>query len=72
MHLLTKLFVVLVSLLAVMITPLVAVNAVNEQSFKDKWLSAEQKRNAALEQLDGETQARMAEATAAAVQTKEL
>jgi hypothetical protein len=71
-HLLTKLFVVLVSLLAVMITPLVAVNAVNEQSFKDKWLSAEQKRNAALEQLDGETQARMAEATAAAVQTKEL
>ena len=48
MHLLTKLFVVLVSLLAVMITPLVAVNAVNEQSFKDKWLAAEQKRNAAI------------------------
>jgi uncharacterized phage infection (PIP) family protein YhgE len=71
-HLLTKLFVVLVSLLAVMITPLVAVNAVNEQSFKDKWLSAEQKRNAAIEQLDGEQQARMAEAAAAAVQTKEL
>ncbi len=72
MHLLTKLFVVLVSLLAVMITPLVAVNAVNEQSFKDKWLAAEQKRNAAIEQLDGEQQARMAEAAAAAVQTKEL
>jgi hypothetical protein len=71
-HLLTKLFVVLVSLLAVMITPLVAVNAVNEQSFKDKWLAAEQKRNAAIEQLDGEQQARMAEAAAAAVQTKEL
>jgi hypothetical protein len=71
-HLLTKLFVVLVSLLAVMITPLVAVNAVNEQSFKDKWLAAEQKRNAAIEQLDGEQQARMAEASAAAVQTKEL
>ena len=46
--------------------------AVNEQSFKDKWLSAEQKRNAAIEQLDGEQQARMAEAAAAAVQTKEL
>lgn len=72
MHLLTKLFVVLVSLLAVMITPLVAVNAVNEQSFKDKWLAAEQKRNAAIEQLDGEQQARMTEAAAAAVQTKEL
>lgn len=72
MHLLTKLFVVLVSLLAVMITPLVAVNAVNEQSFKDRWVAAEQKRNAAIEQLDGEQQARMAEAAAAAVQTKEL
>lgn len=72
MHLLTKLFIVLVSLLAVMITPLVAVNAVNEQSYKDKYVAALQKGNAAIEQLDGEQQARMAEAAAAAVQTKEL
>lgn len=72
MHLLTKIFIVLVALLAVMITPLVAVNAVNESSFKDKWMSAEQKRGAALEQLDGEQQARMAEAAAAAIQAKEL
>lgn len=72
MHLLTKLFIVLVSLLAVMITPLVAVHAVNEQSYKDKYVAALQKGNAAIEQLDGEQQARMAEAAAAAVQTKEL
>lgn len=72
MHLLTKIFIVLVALLAVMITPLVAVNAVNESSFKDKWTVAEQKRGAALEQLDGEQQARMAEAAAAAIQAKEL
>ena len=72
MHLLTKLFIVLVSLLAVMITPLVAVNAMNEESFKTKWMAANQGKNAALENLGFEQRVRMAEASAAAVQTKEL
>ncbi len=72
MHLLTKLFIVLVSLLAVMLTPLVAVNAMNERALNEKVAAAEQRAGAAIEQLDGEQQARMAEATQAAVQTKEL
>ncbi|MCP4496650.1 MAG: hypothetical protein GY825_07710, partial [Phycisphaeraceae bacterium] len=72
MHLLTKLFIVLVSLLAVMITPLVAVNAVNEASFKSKWMASNQGKNAALENLDAEQKVRMAEAAAASVQVKEL
>jgi chromosome segregation ATPase len=71
-HLLTKLFIVLVSLLAVMLTPLVAVNAMNERALNEKVAAAEQRAGAAIEQLDGEQQARMAEATQAAVQTKEL
>ena len=45
-HLLTKLFIVLVCLLAVMITPLVAVNAVNESSNKAKLAEMTSKRNA--------------------------
>lgn len=38
MHVLTKLFIVLVSLLAVAIVPLVAVHATNEGTFKSKWV----------------------------------
>lgn len=38
MHVLTKIFIVLVSLLAVAIVPLVAVHATNEGTFKKKWL----------------------------------
>ena len=72
MHVLTKLFIVLVSLLAVMITPLVAVNAMNEESFKTKWMASNQGKNAALENLGFEQRVRMAEASAAAVQSKEL
>ena len=51
MHLLTKLFIVLVSLLAVMITPLVAVNAVNDASFKTKLAEMTSKKNALDESL---------------------
>ena len=41
MHVLTKIFVVLVALLTVAIVPLVAVNATNETSFKQKFKNAE-------------------------------
>ena len=71
MHLLTKLFIVLVSLLAVMIVPLVAVNAVNEESFRGKYESAMQAKNASLEELSAEKSIRMAEATSASVNAKE-
>ena len=55
-----------------MITPLVAVNAMNEESFKTKWMASNQGKNAALENLGFEQRVRMAEASAAAVQSKEL
>ena len=71
MHLLTKLFIVLVSLLAVMIVPLVAVNAVNEESFRGKYENAMQQKNAAMEELSVEKAIRMAEASAASVNAKE-
>ena len=44
----------------------------NEESFKSKWMAANQGKNAALENLGFEQRVRMAEASAAAVQTKEL
>lgn len=40
MHVLTKIFIVLVALLAVMLVPLVVVYAKNEASFRDKYLNA--------------------------------
>jgi hypothetical protein len=70
-HLLTKLFIVLVSLLAVMIVPLVAVNAVNEESFRGKYENSMQQKNAAMEELSVERATRMAEASAASVNAKE-
>jgi chromosome segregation ATPase len=72
LHLLTKLFIVLVSLLAVMITPLVAVNAVNEDSFKSKWVKATQGKNVAIKTAETEKSIRHAETAAASVQVKEL
>ena len=72
MHLLTKLFIVLVSLLAVMITPLVAVNAVNDASFKTKLAEMTSKKNALDESLKASDQIRMASDQSYAVKTKEL
>ncbi|MDI9404356.1 MAG: hypothetical protein QM516_10830 [Limnohabitans sp.] len=54
MHVLTKIFVVLVALLTVAIVPLVAVNATNESSFKTKFTNAEQARAAAETSLAAE------------------
>ncbi len=54
MHVLTKIFVVLVALLTVAIVPLVAVNATNESSFKQKYKGAEMKAAAAESMLASE------------------
>lgn len=59
MHVLTKVFVVLVSLLAVMLVPLVVVYAYNENSFKSKYQAAESAKFAAIEDMKA-TQTRAA------------
>lgn len=51
MHPLTKIFIVLVALLAVAVVPLVAVNAANEGTFKRKWLDEQAKAAAATSDL---------------------
>jgi hypothetical protein len=50
-HPLTKIFIVLVALLAVAIVPLVAVNAANEGTFKRRWLDEQAKSAAATTEL---------------------
>jgi multidrug efflux pump subunit AcrA (membrane-fusion protein) len=51
LHILTKIFIVLVSLLAVMLTPLVVVFASNEGTFRTKFLEQSAKANAASAEL---------------------
>jgi peptidoglycan hydrolase CwlO-like protein len=53
-HILTKIFVVLVALLTVAIVPLVAVNATNEQSFQKKYKEAQTAKAAAESTLETE------------------
>lgn len=50
-HVLTKIFIVLVSLLAVLLVPLVVVYATNENSYKSRVVSAEAKAASAAEAL---------------------
>ena len=52
MHVLTKVFVVLVSLLSVLLVPLVVVYAHNENTFKSRWESAEAKAASASVRLN--------------------
>ena len=54
MHILTKIFIVLVSLLAVLLVPLVVVYAHNENSFKTRYADAELKAGAAADALKAE------------------
>lgn len=54
MHILTKIFVVLVALLTVAIVPLVAVNATNEQSFQKKFKDAQAAQKVAEANLESE------------------
>jgi len=53
-HILTKIFIVLVSLLAVLLVPLVVVYAHNENSFKTRYADAELKAGAAADALKAE------------------
>ena len=59
MHILTKIFVVLVTLLTMAIVPLVVVNATNEAAFKTKFKSAETARASAEASLAAERSAWM-------------
>lgn len=52
MHILTKIFIVLVALMAVMLVPLVVVYAHNEDSFKAKFQSADAQRAAAVQSAE--------------------
>lgn len=61
MHVLTKIFVVLVALLTVAIVPLVAVNATNESSFQKKFKDAETAARAAESRLSAYQQSAQAE-----------
>ncbi len=54
MHVLTKIFIVLVALLAVLLTPLVIVFAKNEGTFRERYLSAVSREAAAASALDTE------------------
>ncbi len=60
MHILTKIFVVLVSLLAVAIVPLVVVQSANEATFREKWLAARTAGAATQASLDSERSLRAA------------
>lgn len=60
MHILTKIFVVLVSLLAVAIVPLVVVQSANEATFREKWLEARTTAAATQASLDSERSLRAA------------
>ena len=50
-HVLTKIFIVLVSLLALLLVPLVVVYAYNEDSFKAKYLGADAQAATAVDRL---------------------
>ena len=56
MHILTKIFIVLVTLLAVAMVPLVATYTMNENSYRTKYRSADnQRRVATVRAQDAET-----------------
>lgn len=72
MHVLTKIFIVLVSLLAVLIVPLVVVYAYNEDSFKSKYEAASALAAAANQNLEAEALTHADEQARQALQIREL
>ncbi|MBM4113736.1 MAG: hypothetical protein FJ253_10285 [Phycisphaerae bacterium] len=63
MHILTKIFIVIVAVLTVALVPLVMVNAANERTFKTRW---EEQKTIAAEALHSASQAAAAQAAAQA------
>ena len=63
MHVLTKIFIVLVALLAVLLVPLVVVYATNENNFKARYQEAEVQKASAQEQMNTADARSAAEAT---------
>ncbi|MHC4218991.1 MAG: hypothetical protein ACYSU7_11110, partial [Planctomycetota bacterium] len=72
MHVLTKIFIVLVSMLAVLLVPLVVVYAQNEDSFKAKFQSASDLAAAANQNLAAEALTHADEQARLALQIREL
>ncbi len=62
-HVLTKIFIVLVSLLALLLVPLVVVYAYNEDSFKAKYQVADAQAATAVDRLGAEQAVHAAEIT---------
>jgi hypothetical protein len=71
-HVLTKIFVVLVSLLAVLLVPLVVVHAHNEDSFKARWMAAQDQIKTLTVSLDSTKAAHGAEMDTLQRQNTEL
>ncbi len=72
MHILTKIFIVLVSLLTAAIVPLVVVHTHNEDSFKAKWEASEAKATVAQSALDTEKRSRAAAETSLQLEQEAL
>lgn len=72
MHVLTKIFIVLVALLAVLLVPLVVVYATNENNFKARYQEAEVQKASAQEQMKTAVARSAAEATQMQTQIDEL
>ena len=72
MHILTKVFVVLVSLLAVALVPLVAVQSSNQAAFRQQVADKESAVRAARSELDAERALRAKSENDAAIQIKDL
>lgn len=72
MHILTKIFVVLVSLLAVLLVPLVVVYATNENNYKARYQEAVVARAAAEQESRAASQRAAADATQSQLQLDEL
>lgn len=72
MHVLTKIFIVLVSLLAVLLVPLVVVYATNENNYKARWQEAESLKAMAQEEAKGAVARLAAETTRMELQIEDL
>jgi hypothetical protein len=71
-HVLTKIFIVLVSLLAVLLVPLVVVFATNENNYKARWQEAESLKAMALEEAKTAGTRLVADRTQLELQIEEL
>ena len=72
MHILTKIFIVLTSLLSVALVPLVMLNTANEDTFKKRWLDEQARSKAALFERDADLKLRETDSRAIEGKNAEL